>query len=111
MKKIEGFIVLVNEAPATFFEYKVVISFFLSFFLSDIMLHPHFSNYWKQDSYFKHYYNYQEQKAEETEKAEEERSIVTYMKKKLLKELVTKHGPKITKRGTIIEKDGWETVL
>lgn len=68
---------------------------------------PHFRNVSTMYSYWRHLYNYTEQQEEEQyEQYWRMRDLHT----RLMKELVTKHGP-ITRRGTILEKDGWETVV
>lgn len=69
------------------------------------MFHQHFRTQWKEDSYWKHYYNYQQQKEDDQYYA------MIELRKKLLKELVKKHGPVLTRRGITIDKDGWEMVL
>ena len=66
---------------------------------------PYFRNVCERDSYLKHLYNYNEQKEDD------QYWMIRDLRKRVLSELVMKHGPVITRRGTILEKDGWETVV
>jgi len=65
---------------------------------------PTFDTQWEEDSYWKHYENYLEQKAYEYE------NNIRLLRETAMKELLQKHGPAFTRRGTILEKDGWETI-